>query len=54
MGIVLWRVVAGLVLSGRLTSGSVLSLDPANSVLSMFVVEGAVCSAGSGVGVLEE
>ena len=55
---VLWRVVAGLVLSGRVlsgrvTSGIVPSLGPARSGLPM-VVEGLVCSAGSGVGVLEE
>ncbi|HSK86367.1 MAG TPA: hypothetical protein VK902_23610 [Rubrobacter sp.] len=46
----LWRVVAGMVRSGRVTSGSVPSLGPARSGLSM-VVEGPVCSAGSGAGV---
>jgi hypothetical protein len=53
VGIVLWRVVAGLVLSDRVTSGSVTSLDLVRSVLSM-VVEGAECSAGSGADVLEK
>jgi hypothetical protein len=43
VGVVLWRVVAGHVLSGR-----VLSLGPARSVLSMVVAEGTVRTAGSG------
>jgi hypothetical protein len=46
VGVVLWRVVAG----------SVLSLGPARSVLSKVVVvaEGTVRSSGSGGAVLEE
>jgi hypothetical protein len=38
VGVVLWRVVAG----------RVLSLGPARSVLSMIVAEGTVRTAGSG------
>jgi hypothetical protein len=49
VGFVLWRVVAGLLISDRVPSLG----PPASSVLSM-VVEGDVCSAGSAFGVWEE
>ena len=43
VGVVLWRVVAG-----RVLSGPVLSLGPARCVFSMVVAEGTLRMAGSG------